>query len=105
MTGEITLRGEILPIGGLKEKLLAANRAGIKLVIIPQENAKELQEIRESVRVSLDIRPVKWIDEVIELSLESVPAPITDPTVNEPIIGDKEKDHQTTEHQPGITAH
>ena len=105
MTGEITLRGEILPIGGLKEKLLAANRAGIKLVIIPQENAKELQEIRESVRVSLDIRPVKWIDEVIELSLESVPAPITDPTVKEPMIGDKEKDHQTTEHQPGITAH
>ena len=73
MTGEITLRGEVLPIGGLKEKLLAAHRAGLKTVLIPDENARELQEIPEKIRHELKIKPVKWIDEVIELALETAP--------------------------------
>ena len=73
MTGEITLRGEVLPIGGLKEKLLAAHRAGVKTVLIPHDNAAELQEIPQKVRDELDIKPVKWIEEVIELALETTP--------------------------------
>ena len=73
MTGEITLRGEVLPIGGLKEKLLAAHRAGLKTALIPHENSPELQEIPEKIRRELDIKPVKWIDEVIELALETAP--------------------------------
>lgn len=73
MTGEITLRGEVLPIGGLKEKLLAAHRAGLKTALIPHENSPELQEIPEKIRRELNIKPVKWIDEVIELALETAP--------------------------------
>lgn len=73
MTGEITLRGEVLPIGGLKEKLLAAQRAGIKRVLIPQGNKKDLSEIPANVVESLEIRPVKWIDEVLEIALERKP--------------------------------
>jgi len=73
MTGEITLRGEVLPIGGLKEKLLAAHRGGIKLVLIPQENVKDLAEIPENIKNRLDIHPVKWIDEVLGLALERKP--------------------------------
>lgn len=69
MTGEITLRGEVLPIGGLKEKLLAAHRGGIKTVIIPLENEKDLVEIADNIKADLDIRPVKWIDQVLELAL------------------------------------
>ena len=69
MTGEITLRGEVLPIGGLKEKLLAAHRGGIKTVIIPNDNARDLKEIPENVLQGLSIHPVKWIDEVLELTL------------------------------------
>ena len=75
MTGEITLRGEVLPIGGLKEKLLAAHRAGIKRVLIPDENTRDLQDIPKKIKEELDIRPVKWIDEVIALALEEVPQP------------------------------
>jgi ATP-dependent Lon protease len=75
MTGEITLRGEVLPIGGLKEKLLAALRGGIKLVIIPEENKRDLSEIPEQVKRGLDIRPVRWIDEVFALALEKLPQP------------------------------
>ena len=71
MTGEITLRGEVLPIGGLKEKLLAAHRGGIKTVIIPKDNARELEDIPENVKADLDIHPVQWIDEVLELALEN----------------------------------
>ncbi|MBO2552007.1 endopeptidase La [Shewanella algae] len=70
MTGEITLRGEVLPIGGLKEKLLAAHRGGIKLVLIPKENERDLEEIPANVVADLDIRPVRWIDEVLQLALE-----------------------------------
>ena len=71
MTGEITLRGEVLTIGGLKEKLLAAHRGGIKTVIIPKDNARDLEEIPENVKADLDIHPVQWIDEVLELALEN----------------------------------
>jgi ATP-dependent Lon protease len=70
MTGEITLRGEVLPIGGLKEKLLAAHRGGIKRVLIPHDNLRDLKEIPENVKADLDIRPVKWIDDVLELALQ-----------------------------------
>ena len=74
MTGEITLRGEVLAIGGLKEKLLAALRGGIQLVLIPEENARELVEIPEEIKENLDIRPVKWIDQVLEVALARPPA-------------------------------
>jgi len=74
MTGEITLRGEVLPIGGLKEKLLAAQRGGIDTVLIPEENAKDLVEISDEILEGLDIRPVKWIDQVLEIALESAPS-------------------------------
>ena len=70
MTGEITLRGEVLAIGGLKEKLLAAHRGGIKTVVIPSENERDLEEIPENVKKDLDIHPVKWIDEVLDIALE-----------------------------------
>jgi ATP-dependent Lon protease len=76
MTGEITLRGEVLPIGGLKEKLLAAHRGGIKTVIIPEENAKDLVEIPDNVKNQLEIIPVRWIDRVLEIALIRQPVPI-----------------------------
>jgi ATP-dependent Lon protease len=78
MTGEITLRGEVLPIGGLKEKLLAARRGGIKTVIIPKENERDLKEVPDNIKEDLDIRPVKWIDEVLALALETMPDPLSD---------------------------
>ena len=77
MTGEITLRGEVLPIGGLKEKLLAAHRGGIKTVLIPDENRKDLVEIPDNIKGNLEIKPVKWIDEVLALALTQQPAPLT----------------------------
>ena len=73
MTGEITLRGEVLPIGGLKEKLLAAHRGGISTVVIPDENEKDLAEIPKNIKGDLDIRPAKWIDQVLEVALERMP--------------------------------
>jgi ATP-dependent Lon protease len=78
MTGEITLRGQVLAIGGLKEKLLAAHRGGIKTVIIPSENERDLKEIPENIKADLEIRPVKWIDEVLNIALESIPKEISD---------------------------
>jgi ATP-dependent Lon protease len=78
MTGEITLRGEVLPIGGLKEKLLAAHRGGIKTVLIPDENTRDLAEIPENIKENLEIRPVKWIDEVLEVALSRMPEPLSD---------------------------
>ena len=78
MTGEITLRGEVLPIGGLKEKLLAAGRGGIKTVLIPEENVKDLTEIPDEIKNRLEIRPVRWIDQVLDAALESRPKPITE---------------------------
>jgi ATP-dependent Lon protease len=73
MTGEITLRGEVLPIGGLKEKLLAAQRGGIKIVLIPEENTKDLVDIPDNIKNKLDIHPVRWIEQVLKMALESVP--------------------------------
>ena len=78
MTGEITLRGEVLPIGGLKEKLLAAHRGGIKTVLIPEENVKDLAEVPDNVKNQLEIVPVKWIDRVLEIALERMPAPLAE---------------------------
>ena len=77
MTGEITLRGEVLPIGGLKEKLLAAHRGGIKRVVIPAENERDLEEIPDNVKGDLDIYPVRWVEEVLELALEQPPEGFT----------------------------
>ena len=76
MTGEITLRGQVLPIGGLKEKLLAAHRGGIKEVLIPDENKRDLKEIPDNIKGDLIIRPVKWIDEVLEVALQRMPEPL-----------------------------
>lgn len=78
MTGEITLRGEVLPIGGLKEKLIAAQRGGIKTVLIPEENVKDLAEISDNVKNKLDIHPVKWIEQVLDMALERKPVPRED---------------------------
>jgi ATP-dependent Lon protease len=75
MTGEITLRGQVLAIGGLKEKLLAAHRGGIKTVLIPEDNRRDLKEIPETILTDLDIRPVQWIDEVLEVALSEIPEP------------------------------
>jgi ATP-dependent Lon protease len=76
MTGEITLRGQVLPIGGLKEKLLAAHRGGIRTVLIPDENTKDLADIPQNIKDSLEIKPVKWIDEVLQVALKHMPAPV-----------------------------
>jgi len=78
MTGEITLRGEVTGIGGLKEKLLAAHRGGIKTVMIPEENVKDLQDIPDNVKSNLEIVPVRWIDRVLEVALERVPQALPD---------------------------
>jgi ATP-dependent Lon protease len=97
MTGEITLRGEVLPIGGLKEKLLAAHRGGIKTVLIPQENVKDLTEIPDNIKNKLDIHPVKWIDQVLELALEHVPEPLQDePETETPAIAVPEEKKTVT---------
>jgi ATP-dependent Lon protease len=82
MTGEITLRGEVLPIGGLKEKLLAAVRGGIRLALIPEENVKDLTEIPDTIKNRIEIVPVKWIDKVLELALERLPEPLPEPVVS-----------------------
>jgi len=100
MTGEITLRGEVLPIGGLKEKLLAALRGGIKTVMIPEQNVKDLVEIPENVKNRLDIHPVKWIDEVLEIALERMPEPLP-ASVEVPAISAP----ATQEESQGITKH
>ncbi|MDN5841923.1 MAG: endopeptidase La [Alcaligenaceae bacterium] len=81
MTGEITLRGEVLPIGGLKEKLLAAHRGGIKTVMIPEENVKDLADIPDNVKNHLEIVPVRWIDRVLEVALQRMPTPLSDEEV------------------------
>jgi len=81
MTGEITLRGEVTAIGGLKEKLLAALRGGIKTVLIPEDNVKDLQDIPENVKNGLEIVPVKWIDQVLDVALEAKPVPLSEEEV------------------------
>jgi ATP-dependent Lon protease len=100
MTGEITLRGRVLPIGGLKEKLLAALRGGLKTVIIPDENAKDLAEIPDDVKDGLDIRPVSRLDEVLKLALVRVPQPIVwseTQSASAPALGEEDGS--------GVTAH
>jgi len=91
MTGEITLRGEVLAIGGLKEKLLAAHRGGIKTVLIPEENVKDLSEIPDNVKNHLEIVPVKWIDKVLEVALERAPQPLPEDTASSesPVVAAK----------------
>ena len=98
MTGEITLRGEITAIGGLKEKLLAALRGGIKTVLIPEENAKDLQDIPENVKSGLEIVPVKWIDKVLEIALEKMPRPLSDEEVaaSAAVLADLAKQREAT---------
>ncbi|MBI5790506.1 MAG: endopeptidase La [Rhodocyclales bacterium] len=85
MTGEITLRGEVLPIGGLKEKLLAAVRGGIRLALIPEENVKDLTEIPDTIKNRIEIQPVRWIDKVLELALERMPEPLPEPAATPPV--------------------
>ena len=93
MTGEITLRGEVLPIGGLKEKLLAAHRGGIKTVLIPESNVKDLVDIPDNIKNQLQIHPVKWIDQVLELALERMPQPLEVKPVEIPAVAaEAEKD-------------
>ena len=103
MTGEITLRGEVLPIGGLKEKLLAALRGGIRLVLIPEENARELVEIPDDIKSNLDIRPVKWIDQVLDIALTRQPAgadePVEEARVESSEVGGDDVDRN------GLTTH
>jgi ATP-dependent Lon protease len=93
MTGEITLRGEVLPIGGLKEKLLAAHRGGITTVLIPDDNVKDLAEIPDNIKEKLDIRSVKWIDEVLQVALTHmpVPVPVVEAKAPEAIAGEKRR--------------
>ena len=86
MTGEITLRGQVLPVGGLKEKLLAARRGGIKRVVIPKENERDLQKVPDNVTVNLDILPVEWMDEVIEIALEHPPQPSVEQVVETDVL-------------------
>jgi ATP-dependent Lon protease len=98
MTGEITLRGEVLQIGGLKEKLLAAHRGGIKTVMIPEENVKDLVEIPDNIKNKLEIVPVKWIDKVLEIALERQPDPLpeSDESATLPPKGDDQSGAVTT---------
>ena len=99
MTGEITLRGEVLPIGGVKEKLLAAHRGGIRTVIIPEENRKDLVEIPKNIQAKLDIRPVKWVDQVLDIALAEKPHPrdveTTPPTASDAPAGRRGRARKT----------
>ena len=99
MTGEITLRGQVLPIGGLKEKLLAAHRGGIRKVLIPDENQRDLKEIPDNIKIDLDIRPVKWIDEVLEIALQRMPKPLDGEVIPKPESNtDSDKNHRISTH-------
>jgi ATP-dependent Lon protease len=101
MTGEITLRGEVLPIGGLKEKLLAAHRGGISTTIIPKENEKDLVEIPKNIKEKLNIVAVRWIDEVLELALQHMP----EPKSGEANVGDKKSAKKQGDSTKGVRAH
>lgn len=98
MTGEITLRGEVLPIGGLKEKLLAAQRGGVKLVLIPEENRRDLKEIPKNITAGLEIHPVRWIDEVLALALSAKPIPLSAKTEENSVVPKKEAKQQSVSH-------
>ncbi|MCP4981437.1 MAG: endopeptidase La [Gammaproteobacteria bacterium] len=102
MTGEITLRGEVLPIGGLKEKLLAAHRGGITKVLIPEENEKDLAEIPDNIKAKLEIIPVRWIDQVLEVALVHQPTPL--PKGSES-TGDAPKTKAKEKKSSGVRAH
>ncbi|MFT5111224.1 MAG: ATP-dependent Lon protease, partial [Parasphingorhabdus sp.] len=102
MTGEITLRGEVLPIGGLKEKLLAAHRGGIKTVLIPRDNEKDLTEIPQNILDGIDVKPVRWIEEVLELALERVPGPLPDEENEKPVVKSEDKKDSDPDR---VTAH
>ncbi len=105
MTGEITLRGEVLPIGGLKEKLLAAHRGGIKTVLIPQQNVKDLADIPENIKNHLDIHPVQWIDEVLSLALASQPKPLAEISeTNEVPAKEAQATDKSTENTTSVVA-
>jgi ATP-dependent Lon protease len=104
MTGEITLRGEVLPIGGLKEKLLAAHRGGIKTVLIPQQNIKDLADIPENIKNQLEIHPVQWIDEVLVYALASQPQPLPEASeTNELIVKEVQATDKSTENVSSAT--
>jgi len=102
MTGEITLRGEVLPIGGLKEKLLAALRGGIHTVLIPEENERELSEIPANIKGNLDIKPVKWIDEVLEVALVRSLPPLPD---SEPVVESDKQESADARDKGGLRPH
>jgi len=102
MTGEITLRGQVLPIGGLKEKLLAAHRGGITTVLIPAENEKDLADIPENIKQNLEIKPVHWIDEVLEVALQYMPTPFEKMGAEEQ---GKNESEAVKKIKPGLTAH
>ncbi|MDX1443514.1 MAG: endopeptidase La [Gammaproteobacteria bacterium] len=105
MTGEITLRGEVLPIGGLKEKLLAAHRGGIKTVLIPDENQKDLQDIPDDIKSALDIRPVKWIDEVLDVALQHMPGTSAKSEVTPAKVKAGESSQQDDNDKGGVRPH
>ena len=96
MTGEITLRGKVLPIGGLKEKLLAAHRGGIKLVLIPDENEKDLADIPKAILKQIEVKPVATIDEVLELALTETPKPLPPVVESKKTEGEKPADSVIT---------
>jgi ATP-dependent Lon protease len=100
MTGEITLRGEVLPIGGLKEKLLAAHRGGIKTVLIPEDNKKDLADIPDNILQKIEVKPVKWIDEVLEVALQYPPKPLP-----EDVDSIEKQDSESNEKENSLTHH
>ncbi len=102
MTGEITLRGEVLPIGGLKEKLLAAHRGGIATVLIPRDNEKDLVDIPKNIKDKINIVPVRWIDEVLQLTLQNMPVP---KPVNRPLAADDAQKTPAETSDAGVRAH
>jgi len=106
MTGEITLRGEVLPIGGLKEKLLAAHRGSVTTVVIPEENRKDLPEIPENILARLEVRPVRWIDQVLEIALQTLPAPkVREMTERDEPVAAPESPPKTGGILDGVRAH
>jgi ATP-dependent Lon protease len=106
MTGEITLRGEVLPIGGLKEKLLAAHRGGIGIVVIPEENERDLVDIPKNIKQNLIIKPVRWIDEVLEIALTEMPKPLSSKKIeSEHEVKDVEKGGSESKKGVRLTKH
>ena len=104
MTGEMTLRGRVLPIGGLKEKLLAASRGGIKTVIIPKENEKDLSEIPDNIKDGLDIKPISVVDEALEIALLNPLIPLKDDNSIQK-SDNKSINIKSSQANPEITAH